>query len=71
MDITGSTLMMISDSSIDDYDITQYISSEYSTMPLPSMTIMTQLLTKTEDNCSECKLLQFGEGIECVAIRCN
>ena len=48
---------MSSDSSIDDYDITQYISSEYSTIPLPSMTIMTQLLTKTEDNCSECKLL--------------
>ena len=60
MDITGSSpLMMSSDSSIDDYDITQYITSEYSTipLPLPSMTIMTQLLTKTEDNCSECKLL--------------
>ena len=46
MDITGSSpLMMSSDSSIDDYDITQYITSENSTIPLPSMTIMTQLDT--------------------------
>ena len=40
-------------SSIEDYDTMQYISSEYSTIPLPSMTI-----TKTKENdCSECKLL--------------
>uniref|UniRef100_A0A1X7TX66 Fibronectin type-III domain-containing protein n=1 Tax=Amphimedon queenslandica TaxID=400682 RepID=A0A1X7TX66_AMPQE len=55
IDTTGSSpILMSSDSSIDDYDITQYISSEYSTIPLPSLTIMTQLLTNTEDNCSEC-----------------
>ena len=47
-------------SSIEDYDTMQYISSEYSTIPLPSMTMMTEILTITktkENDCSECKLL--------------
>ena len=49
-------------SSIEDYETMQYISSEYSTIPLPSMTIMTEILTITktkENDCSECKLLQY------------
>ena len=47
-------------SSIEDYETMQYISSEYSTIPLPSMTTMPERLTitKTKENgCSECKLL--------------